>query len=234
MPIRTHGPRARACLAFLAYNLAWRTLWLCVYLGERVMLLLIDNYDSFTYNLYHFLGDLGVEVEVVRNDALSVADAMAKGAEALMISPGPCDPDRAGICLDLIDAAAGKLPIFGVCLGHQSIGQAFGGKIVRAPELMHGKVSHIEHDGKGIFKGLTNPLGVTRYHSLTIEPSSLPECLEVTARTTDGVIMGVQHKELPIYGVQFHPESIASEKGHELLANFIDLAGVSRKEMISQ
>lgn len=198
------------------------------------MLLLIDNYDSFTYNLYHFLGDLGVEVEVVRNDTLSVADAMAKGAEALMISPGPCDPDRAGICLDLINAAAGKLPIFGVCLGHQSIGQAFGGKIVRAPELMHGKVSNIEHDGKGVFKGLPNPLGVTRYHSLTIEPSSLPECLEVTARTTDGVIMGVQHKELPIYGVQFHPESIASEKGHELLANFLDLAGVSRKEMISQ
>ncbi len=198
------------------------------------MLLLIDNYDSFTYNLYHFLGDLGVEVEVVRNDTLSVADAMAKGAEALMISPGPCDPDRAGICLDLIDAAAGKLPIFGVCLGHQSIGQAFGGKVVPAPELMHGKVSHIEHDGKGIFKGLPNPLGVTRYHSLTLEPSSLPECLEVTARTTDGVIMGVQHKELPIYGVQFHPESIASEQGHELLANFLDLAGVSRKEMISQ
>lgn len=198
------------------------------------MLLLIDNYDSFTYNLYHFLGDLGVEVEVVRNDTLSVADAMAKGAEALMISPGPCDPDRAGICLDLINAAAGKLPIFGVCLGHQSIGQAFGGKIVRAPELMHGKVSNIEHDGKGVFKGLPNPLGVTRYHSLTIEPSSLPECLEITARTTDGVIMGVQHKELPIYGVQFHPESIASEKGHELLANFLDLAGVSRKEMISQ
>lgn len=198
------------------------------------MLLLIDNYDSFTYNLYHFLGDLGVEVEVVRNDTLSVADAMAKGAEALMISPGPCDPDRAGICLDLINAATGKLPIFGVCLGHQSIGQAFGGKIVRAPELMHGKVSNIEHDGKGVFNGLPNPLGVTRYHSLTIEPSSLPECLEVTARTTDGVIMGVQHKELPIYGVQFHPESIASEKGHELLANFLDLAGVSRKEMISQ
>lgn len=213
---------------------SWRTLWLCVYLGDCAMLLLIDNYDSFTYNLYHFLGDLGVEVEVVRNDTLSVADAMAKGAEALMISPGPCDPDRAGICLDLINAAAGKLPIFGVCLGHQSIGQAFGGKIVRAPELMHGKVSNIEHDGKGVFKGLPNPLGVTRYHSLTIEPSSLPECLEVTARTTDGVIMGVQHKELPIYGVQFHPESIASEKGHELLANFLDLAGVSRKEMISQ
>lgn len=198
------------------------------------MLLLIDNYDSFTYNLYHFLGDLGVDVEVVRNDALSVAEAMAKGAEALMISPGPCDPDRAGICLDLIEAAAGTLPIFGVCLGHQSIGQAFGGKIVRAPELMHGKVSQIEHDGKGIFKGLPHPLSVTRYHSLTIEPSSFPDCLEVTAQTTDGVIMGVQHKELPIYGVQFHPESIASEKGHELLANFLDLAGVSRKEMISQ
>ena len=198
------------------------------------MLLLIDNYDSFTYNLYHFLGDLGVDVEVVRNDALSVAEAMAKGAEALMISPGPCDPDRAGICLDLIKAAAGKLPIFGVCLGHQSIGQAFGGKIVRAPELMHGKVSQIEHGGKGVFKGLPNPLAVTRYHSLTIEPSSLPECLEITAQTTDGIIMGVQHKELPIHGVQFHPESIASDKGHELLANFLDLAGVTRKEMISQ
>ena len=198
------------------------------------MLLLIDNYDSFTYNLYHFLGDLGVEVEVVRNDTLSVAEAMEKGAEALMISPGPCDPDRAGICLDLIEAAAGKLPIFGVCLGHQSIGQAFGGKIVRAPELMHGKVSQIEHGGKGVFKGLPNPLAVTRYHSLTIEPSSIPDCLEVTAQTTDGVIMGVQHKDLPIHGVQFHPESIASDKGHDLLANFLDLAGVTRKEMISQ
>ena len=208
--------------------------YLAYYLGEGVMLLLIDNYDSFTYNLYHFLGDLGVDVEVVRNDALSVAEAMAKGAEALMISPGPCDPDRAGICLDLIKAAAGKLPIFGVCLGHQSIGQAFGGKIVRAPELMHGKVSQIEHGGKGVFKGLPNPLAVTRYHSLTIEPSSLPECLEITAQTTDGIIMGVQHKELPIHGVQFHPESIASDKGHELLANFLDLAGVTRKEMISQ
>lgn len=198
------------------------------------MLLLIDNYDSFTYNLYHFLGDLGVEVEVVRNDALSVAEAMEKGAEALMISPGPCDPNRAGICLDLIDAAAGKLPLFGVCLGHQSIGQAFGGKIVRAPELMHGKVSQIEHGGKGVFTGLPNPLAVTRYHSLTIEPSSMPDCLEVTAQTTDGVIMGVQHKDLPIHGVQFHPESIASDKGHDLLANFLDLAGVTRKEMISQ
>ncbi len=164
-----------------------------------------------------------------RNDQISVADAMARGPEAIIISPGPCDPDKAGICLDLVTAAAdAKVPLFGVCLGHQSIGQAFGGKIVRAPEMMHGKMSDIHHDGSGVFKGLPNPFEATRYHSLTILPESLPTCLTQTAWTADGVIMGVSHKELPIHGVQFHPESIASQHGRELLANFLDLAGIKR------
>lgn len=187
------------------------------------MLLLIDNYDSFTYNLLHFLGELGAEVEVRRNDVLTPDEALALNPKGIVISPGPCDPDKAGICLDLIEAAKDKVPIFGVCLGHQSIGQAFGGKIVRAPEPLHGKVSEITHDGIGVFKGLPSPFTATRYHSLTIEPESLPDCLEVTARSEDGVIQGVKHKDLPIFGVQFHPESIASEHGHALLKNFIDL-----------
>lgn len=193
------------------------------------MLLLIDNYDSFTYNLVHFLGDVGADCVVHRNDQIGVEDAMALKPEAIVISPGPCDPDRAGICLDLVAAAAAaKLPLFGVCLGHQSIGQAFGATIVRSPEMMHGKMSPISHEGRGVFKGVANPFQATRYHSLTIAPGTLPDCLDVTAHSDDGVIMGVQHKELPIHGVQFHPESIASEHGRDILANFLDLAGVKR------
>lgn len=190
------------------------------------MLLLIDNYDSFTYNLVHFLGELGAETKVHRNDRITVEAVLDAAPEAIVLSPGPCDPDKAGICLELIRRAAGRLPILGVCLGHQAIGQAFGGRIVRAPVMMHGKLSHVHHTGKGIFKNLPSPLEVTRYHSLIIERDSLPACLEVTAETTDGIIMGLQHKELPIFGVQFHPESIASARGHDLLRNFLDLAGV--------
>jgi anthranilate synthase component 2 len=189
------------------------------------MFLLIDNYDSFTYNLFHFLGELGATLEVRRNDALSVDEALAMQPQGIVMSPGPCDPDRAGICLELVAAAAGKLPMLGVCLGHQAIGQAFGGKVVRAPACMHGKLSQVHHHGRGVFEGLPSPFAATRYHSLTIERDGLPEALEVTAEAEDGVIMGLQHRELPIYGVQFHPESIASEHGHALLANFLRLAG---------
>ena len=189
------------------------------------MLLLIDNYDSFTYNLFHFLGELGAAVEVRRNDKITPAEALAMQPQGIVISPGPCDPDQAGICLDLIAAAAGKLPIFGVCLGHQSIGQHFGGKVVRAPQPMHGKLSQVTHTGKGVFAGLPSPLTGTRYHSLTLDPASFPaDQLEITATTEDGVIMGLQHRTLPIHGVQFHPESIASEHGHALLRNFLNLA----------
>ena len=188
------------------------------------MFLLIDNYDSFTYNLRHYLGELGAEVEVWRNDALTPADALAMSPQGIVISPGPCDPDRAGICLDLLAAAAGRLPVLGVCLGHQCIGQAFGGRVVRAPKPMHGKVSPIHHRGAGVFAGLPSPLRATRYHSLTVARQGLPDCLEVTADSEDGVIQGLSHRELPIHGVQFHPESIASEHGHELLRNFLDLA----------
>lgn len=188
------------------------------------MLLLIDNYDSFTYNLYHYLGMLGAGVEVRRNDALSAAEAMAMNAEAIVISPGPCDPDRAGICLELIAQAAGRVPILGVCLGHQSIGQAFGGQVVRAPAPMHGKVSRITHVGRGLFEGLPSPFSATRYHSLMVAPDSLPACLAVTAESDDGVIQGLEHRSLPIYGVQFHPESIATEHGHRLLGNFLSIA----------
>ena len=188
------------------------------------MLLLIDNYDSFTYNLWHYLSELGAEVEVVRNDALTVAQALAKAPEGIVMSPGPCDPDRAGICLELIAAAAGKVPLLGVCLGHQAIGQAFGGKVVRAPFPVHGKTSAIHHNGSGLFAGLPSPFRATRYHSLVVERASLPDCLEVTAWTDDGIIMGLAHRKLTIYGVQFHPESIASEHGHQMLRNFLDLA----------
>ena len=188
------------------------------------MFLLIDNYDSFTYNLFHYLGELGAEVEVRRYDALAVEDAMAMHPQGLVLSPGPCDPDRAGICLDLVTAAAGKLPILGVCLGHQTVGQAFGGKIGRVPP-MHGKLSDIRNDGKGIFEGLPNSFSATRYHSLVVEQDSVPDCLEITAQTDDGAVMGLQHRELPIHGVQFHPESIASEHGHALLGNFLRIAG---------
>ncbi|MEO3431705.1 aminodeoxychorismate/anthranilate synthase component II [Inquilinus sp. CAU 1745] len=188
------------------------------------MLLLIDNYDSFTYNLVHFLGELGGETVVHRNDAISVEEALALKPDGIVLSPGPCDPDKAGICLDLIDAAAGKVPILGVCLGHQAIGQAFGGKVVRAPELMHGKTSDIRHSGLGVMADLPSPIRMTRYHSLTVERDSLPDCLEVTAETEGGMIMGLRHRRLPIHGVQFHPESIASEQGHRLLGNFIAIA----------
>lgn len=188
------------------------------------MFLLIDNYDSFTYNLVHYLGELGAEVTVRRNDAISVAEALALGDEGIVLSPGPCDPDRAGICLDVIKAAAGKRPLLGVCLGHQAIGQAFGGRVVRAAVPMHGKVSQIRHDGSGLFEGLPSPIAATRYHSLVVERDTLPDCLRVTAETDDGLIMGLAHRILPVHGVQFHPESIASVGGHDILRNFLNLA----------
>ena len=188
------------------------------------MLLLIDNYDSFTYNLAHFLGELGAEVVVKRNDAITVEALLRDAPEAVVMSPGPRDPDRAGICLELVARAAGKIPLFGVCLGYQAIGQAFGGRIVRAPYVMHGKLSPVRHNGKGVFAGLPNPFQATRYHSLTVERESVPDCLEITAETDDGVILGLSHRELPIHGVQFHPESIASEQGHALLKNFLEIA----------
>lgn len=188
------------------------------------MLLLIDNYDSFTYNLFHYLGELGADVRVKRNDEISVADALGMKADAIVLSPGPCTPNEAGICLDLIRAADGRVPILGVCLGHQSIGQVYGGKVVRAKEPMHGKLSRVHHTGKSVFRGLNNDFEATRYHSLTIAPESMPADLEVTATTEDGTIMGVMHKRHPVHGVQFHPESIASEQGHALLQNFLDIA----------
>ena len=188
------------------------------------MLLLIDNYDSFTYNLFHYLGQLGAEVVVKRNDELTVAEALAMHPEAIVLSPGPCTPNEAGICLDLVRAAGAIVPILGVCLGHQAIGQVYGGRIVRAPEPVHGKVSRIHHGGRSVFRGLNNDFVATRYHSLTIEPSSIGNDLEVTAHADDGVIMGVMHKRHPVHGVQFHPESIASENGHALLQNFLRIA----------
>jgi len=188
------------------------------------VLLLIDNYDSFTYNLFHYLGQLGAEVVVKRNDELSAEDALAMRPEAIVLSPGPCTPNEAGICLSLIEKANGNVPILGVCLGHQSIGQIYGGKIVRAPEPMHGKVSRIHHTGKSVFRGLNNDFQATRYHSLTIAPESMPAALEITATSDDGVIQGVMHKTHPVHGVQFHPESIASENGHALLQNFLTIA----------
>lgn len=188
------------------------------------MFLLIDNYDSFTYNLWHYLGELGAEVTVIRNDACMADEAIAMGPEGIVISPGPCDPDRAGICLDLIARAAGRIPLLGVCLGHQAIGQSFGGKVVRAPHPVHGKTSQIHHTGTGLFSGLPTPFEATRYHSLVVERTSLPDCLDVSAWTEDGLIMGLAHKDLDIHGVQFHPESIASQHGHRMLENFITLA----------
>jgi anthranilate synthase component II len=185
------------------------------------MLLLIDNYDSFTYNLYQYLGELGAQTRVVRNDEISVAEAMALRPEAIVISPGPGTPDEAGISLDIIKAAAGTVPLLGVCLGHQALGQAFGGRIVRAPSLMHGKTSEIHHDGRTLFAGLPQAFTATRYHSLVIAPDSMPACLEVSARTADGVIMGVRHRDHSLEGVQFHPESILTTAGKDLLANFL-------------
>jgi anthranilate synthase component 2 len=188
------------------------------------MLLLIDNYDSFTYNLFHYLGELGEEVMVKRNDQISAPDALALKPQSIVLSPGPCDPDKAGICLELIKLAAGRVPILGVCLGHQAIGQAYGGKIVRAREPMHGKLSRIHHNGTSVFRGLEDGFPATRYHSLVIDRASLPAVLEITAETDDGIIMGVAHKTHPVHGVQFHPESIASAHGHALLQNFLRLA----------
>ncbi|BBU56865.1 aminodeoxychorismate/anthranilate synthase component II [Mameliella alba] len=187
------------------------------------MLLLIDNYDSFTYNLVHFLGELGAEVQVWRNDALNVQEAMALKPEGIVLSPGPCDPDQAGICLALTQAAAEvRMPLLGVCLGHQTIGQAFGGTVVRHDEIVHGKMGEIHHQGESVFAGLPSPLKATRYHSLVVRRADLPDSLKVTAELADGTIMGLMHRELPIHGVQFHPESIASEHGHAMLRNFLD------------
>jgi len=186
------------------------------------MILLIDNYDSFTWNLVHYLGELGAEVAVRRNDALNVQEALGLRPEAIVLSPGPCDPDQAGICLPLTRAAAeAGIPLLGVCLGHQTIGQAFGGRVVRAPEIVHGKVRDILHAGTGVFAGLPSPLRATRYHSLVVAREGLPDCLEITAWTGDGTIMGLRHRDHPIEGVQFHPESIASEHGHAMLGNFL-------------
>jgi len=187
------------------------------------MLLLIDNYDSFTWNLVHYLGELGSDVKVVRNDAMSVAEALALRPASILLSPGPCDPDQAGICLDLTLAAASEgIPLIGVCLGHQTIGQAFGGKVVRCHEIVHGKTGQMNHNGTSLFRGLPTPFEATRYHSLVVDRESLPECLDVTAWLDDGTIMGLRHRELPIHGVQFHPESIASEHGHAMLKTFLD------------
>jgi anthranilate synthase component 2 len=192
------------------------------------MILMIDNYDSFTYNLVQYLGELGAEVEVARNDQITIEEIEALGPERIMISPGPCTPNEAGVSLEVIRHFAGKLPLFGVCLGHQSIGQAFGGKIVHAREIMHGKTSMIKHLGQGVFRGLPNPFEATRYHSLVIEKTSLPDCLEITAWTEDDSgdideIMGVRHRTLALEGVQFHPESILTEHGHDLLKNFLEM-----------
>lgn len=186
------------------------------------MILLIDNYDSFTYNLVHYFGELGAEVVVRRNDALDVQEAMGMGADGIVLSPGPCDPAQAGICLALTMAAAeAKVPLFGVCLGHQTIGEAFGGDVVRAPEIVHGKMGAVLHEGKGVFQGLPSPLQATRYHSLVVDRATLPDCLQITAELDNGLIMGLRHKELEIEGVQFHPESIRSEHGHAMLENFL-------------
>ncbi len=186
--------------------------------------LVIDNYDSFTYNLVHYIGELGAETEVVRNDKITLDEISVKAPDAIVISPGPCTPNEAGICLSLIDRFAGTIPMFGVCLGLQSMGQAFGGEVVRAPVPMHGKVSTVTHDGRGVFRGLNKQFEATRYHSLVVREDTLPTQLAVTARSDDGQIMGLQHRDLPVHGVQFHPESIASENGHAILQNFLNIA----------
>jgi len=188
------------------------------------MLLVIDNYDSFTYNLVHYLGKLGAEPEVVRNDKITPAEALARAPEAIVLSPGPCTPNEAGICLDLIEQASPTVPILGVCLGHQAIGQAFGGNVVRAPQPVHGKLSEMRHQGAGVFRGINGPFKATRYHSLVVERDTMPDALSVTAETGDGLVMGLAHKTLPVHGVQFHPESIASEHGHRILGNFLEIA----------
>jgi anthranilate synthase component 2 len=196
------------------------------------MILVVDNYDSFTWNLVHYLAELGAETRVVRNDDLTAAEAWALKPEAVLLSPGPCTPNEAGICLDILATASLDMPIFGVCLGHQAMGQAFGGEVIRAKALMHGKTSPIEHQGRSVFTGLPSPFTATRYHSLAVRRETLPDTLEVTAWTADGEIMGLAHRTRPIHGVQFHPESIATEHGHDLLANFLDLANIKRAAMV--
>ncbi len=188
------------------------------------MILVIDNYDSFTWNLVHYLGELGAEPSVVRNDKITPDEALARQPEAILLSPGPCTPNEAGICLDLVRQADGAVPLLGVCLGHQAIGQAYGGQVVRAPTLMHGKLSQMTHCGDGVLAGIDGPFEATRYHSLTIDPESMPDCLVANAHTQDGVIMGLHHRTDPVHGVQFHPESIASEHGHQILQNFLQIA----------
>jgi anthranilate synthase component 2 len=190
------------------------------------MILLIDNYDSFTFNLVHYLGELGQRVRVERNDALGLADIRALDPRAIVLSPGPCTPDDAGVCLDVLRELSPEIPTFGVCLGHQAMGQAHGGKVIRAPSPVHGKTSRIHHQGRGVFRGLNGPFDATRYHSLIVRRDDLPEALEVTAETEDGLIMGLSHREHCVHGVQFHPESIASEHGHRILKSFLDLASV--------
>jgi anthranilate synthase component 2 len=190
------------------------------------MITIIDNYDSFTYNLVHYFGDLGVDANVYRNDEKTVAQIFAEKPEAIVMSPGPCTPNEAGICLELTEKNKGRFPLLGVCLGHQTIGQAYGGRVIRAPILMHGKLSKIYHEGTSLFRGLESGFEVTRYHSLIVEAGTLPACLTATAHTSDGLIMALEHKTERVYGVQFHPESIASANGHAMLANFLILAGV--------
>jgi anthranilate synthase component II len=188
------------------------------------MIVLVDNYDSFTFNLVHYLGELGADVAVHRNDKVAIKDVLAAKPDAIVLSPGPCTPNEAGICLDLIEQAAPSIPILGVCLGHQAIGQAFGGKVARAPAPVHGKLSEVRHHGQGVFRGINGPFKATRYHSLVVERDSMPATLAVTAETDDRLVMGLAHKSLPVHGVQFHPESIASEHGHLMLKNFLELA----------
>ena len=189
------------------------------------MIILIDNYDSFTFNLVHYLGGLGADVVVHRNDKISVAEVMTLAPDAIVLSPGPCTPNEAGICLELVAKASPTIPILGVCLGHQAIGQVFGGKVVRAPQMVHGKLSDVRHDATGVFRGINGPFKATRYHSLIVERASMPRALKVNAETADGLVMGMAHESLPVHGVQFHPESIASEHGHLMLKNFLDIAG---------
>lgn len=190
----------------------------------RQKVVLIDNYDSFTWNLVHYLGEMGADVEVIRNDQITADEVMAKNPDAIVLSPGPCTPNEAGICLELIAKASSTIPIFGVCLGHQAMGQAFGGVVKRAPTPLHGKTSEILHEGRGVFRGINGPFLGTRYHSLIVEKETFPACLEPTAETADGLVMGLSHRELPVHGVQFHPESIASQNGHRIIKTFLELA----------